>query len=124
MELKAKKLLVSDEEQLVRILALMAQAEHGNQVHSEQQILSYQNLMHGITSSSEEIQIKLAYEHAKYRGMPKLTSEYKVVQEASALPGYGMEYHEAKNEGNEDIHVGVGPEGVVIYDTDMTEMSR
>ncbi|XP_022341160.2 E3 ubiquitin-protein ligase MYLIP-like [Crassostrea virginica] len=124
MELKAKKLLVSDEDQLVRILALMAQAEHGNQAHSEQQILSYQNLMHGITSSSEEIQIKLAYEHAKYRGMRKLTSEYKVVQEASALPGYGMEYHEAKNEGNEDIHVGVGPEGVVIYDTDMTEMSR
>lgn len=124
MELKEKKLLVSDEDHLVRIMALMAQAEHGNQANTEQQILSYQNLIQGIVSSSDDFLTNLAYEHANYRGMCRISAEYKVIQEVSALPGYGMEYHEAKNEANEDLVVGVGPEGVVIYDSNMTEFSR
>lgn len=115
---------MSDEEQLVKIMALISQAEHGNQANSEQQILSYQNLIQGIAFCSDEIITNLAYEHSKYRGMPRRSAEYRVVQEASLLPSYGMEYHEAKNEANEDIVVGVGPEGVLIYDTNMTEISR
>lgn len=124
LELKTKKLLVSDEERLVEILALIAQAEHGDQANNEQQVLYYQNLIQGIACPSSEILTDIAYKHSNYRGMPRQSAEYRVVQEASVLSGYGMEYHEAKNVNNEDICVGVGPEGVVIYDTNMTEISR
>lgn len=35
-----------------------------------------------------------------------------------------MEYYEVKNEVNEDLVVGVGLEGVVIYDSNMIEFLR
>ena len=71
---------------------------------------------------TEELLYKVIDEHSHLKGMCKSTAEYKVIQEAAELPMYGMEYHECKNSSNMNVMVGVGPEGIFVYNHEDMEL--
>lgn len=49
-------------------------------------------------------------------GTSKHTAEYRLIQEASSLQNYGMEFHTARYTNGDYVHIGVGPEGVFLSD--------
>jgi len=40
------------------------------------------------------------------------------------MENYGMEYHLAKNESGQSLHIGVGTEEIKIYDADFNFIER
>ena len=119
-----KTLLVSEEDQLVRILAWMTQAEYGDQINDMQQFNIYRALMMGIVIPSNEILTSIALQHAKLNRKSRVTAEYNMIQEVAKLQNYGMEYHKAHDECGETVHVGVGPDGIFVCDDNMDIVMR
>ncbi|KAJ8303475.1 hypothetical protein KUTeg_019871 [Tegillarca granosa] len=120
-ELKSNKLQINENAKLAKIIALMSQAEYGEQVNNCHQFHLYKSLLDRIADCDDEILGRIAIEHSKLHGITKCTAEYRVLQESSELQNYGMEYHEAKTT-NCDL-IGVGPDGIFIYNTSSTDSS-
>ncbi|XP_077982256.1 E3 ubiquitin-protein ligase MYLIP-like isoform X2 [Glandiceps talaboti] len=101
--------------QAIKLCALMAQAESGDYTKEKSQYTFYPNY---IPQWSTTFLNSVALEHAKLEGMSSTTAEYRVLQEAAAFDNFGMEYHDVKNNVGHDMKLGVGPEGLTIYDAD------
>ncbi|KAK3086353.1 hypothetical protein FSP39_017311 [Pinctada imbricata] len=114
-ELQTKTLNVSDNDQLALILALMTQAEYGDQINDVRQFDLYQSVMNGIELPSHDMLTSIAIHHSKLRQKSRVCSEYQMVQEVAKLQNYGTEFHKAVLEGGEAAQVGVGPDGVFVY---------
>lgn len=114
-EILSKTLQVSDQSKLVKILALIAQEEFGDQVSA-----GYETFIEKLCNGADPDFVRsVVKSHAELHNLSSQNAQYRMLQEASSLEDYGMEKHEAKNEQRKLITVGVGPEGVFIYDLDM-----
>ncbi|XP_070574139.1 E3 ubiquitin-protein ligase MYLIP-like [Ptychodera flava] len=101
--------------QSAKLCALIAQSESGDYVKEKSQYNFYPNF---IPQWSTTFLNSVVLEHTKLRGMSKSTAEYRVLQEASACDNFGMEYYEVRNNADQAMKLGVGPEGLTIYDAD------
>ncbi|XP_063441889.1 E3 ubiquitin-protein ligase MYLIP-like [Mytilus trossulus] len=123
-EILFKTLHVQDETKLVTILALIAQEEFGDHVSNRLHLPGYETFLERICPQSDPDFLKsVASCHSELRGVSSQNAEYRMLQEASTLEDYGMEKHEVKMD-RKLMSVGVGPEGVFIYDNHMELVDR
>ncbi|VDI36449.1 E3 ubiquitin-protein ligase MYLIP, partial [Mytilus galloprovincialis] len=123
-EILFKTLHVQDETKLVTILALIAQEEFGDHVSNRLHLPGYETFLERICPQSDPDFLKsVASCHSGLRGVSSQNAEYRMLQEASTLEDYGMEKHEVKMD-RKLMSVGVGPEGVFIYDNHMELVDR
>lgn len=124
-EILSTTLHVSDETKLVKIMALIAQEEFGDQVSNYMHTRGYQSFIDQVCPHSESNFLgNVAHSHMELHGVSSATAEYRMLQEASSVEDYGMEKHEAKNAERKLITVGVGPDGIFIYDNHMELAER
>ncbi|XP_046356530.1 E3 ubiquitin-protein ligase MYLIP-like [Haliotis rufescens] len=123
-ELQSKKYEITDTPQAVKMLALLCQAEHGDATTNSFQQNVYTQMMQGLCEPTEEV-LNLVYEeHCELRGMTAGNAEYHLLQEVSELPTYGTEFHDAKRTSGEPTKIGVGPEGLSMYNVEANKMDR
>ncbi|XP_033755927.1 E3 ubiquitin-protein ligase MYLIP-B-like [Pecten maximus] len=116
-ELRSGKLHVSDEAHLVQIASLCAQVELGDQTDNPMLLQLYEKILEGLTPDpTSDLVREVAIGHENLLRVTKAQAEYRMLQEASLIPNYGTEYHEAKYMSGSTVHVGVGPEGIFLYD--------
>ena len=123
--LEIKKLVLEDEEDIQLAVALMAQIEYGQHDTRTHQLNIYKRL-YTIVSDQEPSQQQVRQfveEHKTLGHMNKETAQYRFLQIVYNLASYGMEYHEALL-GSESMNLGVGPTGVLIYNSDMELVER
>jgi len=110
--------------------ALIAQAELGNFVDDVDNSTDRDEkylvvLPQSDTCRTAEFLTVVRERHAMYRGCERESAQYKLLQEAMELEAYGMLYYDACDAGTgHQLHVGVGPEGIVIHDDNWTVISR
>ncbi|XP_045191604.2 E3 ubiquitin-protein ligase MYLIP-like isoform X2 [Mercenaria mercenaria] len=117
-EFESQKLVAELEDQMIRMLALIVQAEHGNFDQRTHQMNLYKTMLPDNYEPTPELIHKIVDSHAHLVGLSKESAQYKLLQEAAVLQNYGVEYHEV-NYGGETIHVGIGPTGVFLYNASM-----
>lgn len=108
-----------DEGMLVRIIANIAQIEHGDQTCNMYQRKIYEEILRDACPSCEitrTIIDRIHMEHSQLRNKTKHNLRYAVLKDASMLPGYGVEHHKATNAQGREINFGVGPEGIAVKD--------
>ncbi|XP_060066200.1 E3 ubiquitin-protein ligase MYLIP-like [Ylistrum balloti] len=116
-ELRCGKLQITDEAQLVRIVSLCAQIELGDQTDNPMLLQLYEKILEGLTPDlSSDLVREVAIGHESLMRVTKAQAEYRMLQEVSMIQNYGTEYHEAKNMSGNTVSVGVGPEGIFLYD--------
>lgn len=119
-EILSKTLHISDQSKLVNILALIAQEEFGDQVSA-----GYETFIDKLCPGADADFVRsVVNSHAELHNLSSQNAQYRMLQEASTLEDFGMEKHEAKNEQRKLITVGVGPDGVFIYDINMDLVER
>ncbi|GAB1606786.1 E3 ubiquitin-protein ligase MYLIP-like [Argonauta hians] len=111
------KLQVSEKLPCINICALLAQltkldpnissVEYNDSIYTT---LS-EMIGRGLVEASE-----ISEQHGKISGLNRVQAEYKLLQEVAELSNYGMLFHEAKNCGGDNVHIGVGPQGITIFD--------
>lgn len=117
-DLASQKLVCESELQAQQVVALMAQAEYGSFNRKTHQLNLYKTLMTGIAEPTPELIDRIVGSHVGLDGMSPQSAHYKLVEEASKMQNYGFEYHEAVYCG-ENCHVGVGPTGVFLNNSNM-----
>lgn len=108
--------MAESEHQRIRLLALMAQAEHGNFDGRTHQMNIYKTMIGEICEPTPELIHQIVDAHTQLVGMSRETAQYKLLQEFAEFQNYGVQYHEATF-GGDNIHVGIGPTGVVLHST-------
>ncbi|XP_002733818.1 E3 ubiquitin-protein ligase MYLIP-like [Saccoglossus kowalevskii] len=103
--------------QAAKLCALIAQAESGDYSKDKSQ---YNFYPHYIPNWPTTFSTNVVMEHRKLAGMNRGAAEYRVLQEASACENFGMEYHEVRNNVGQPMKLGVGPNGLTIYEDDYT----
>jgi len=112
-ELLSGKLKADDGEHEAKMAALMVQAESGDvRPNSTQHSLYPSYLPHPDAALLRCV----AQGHLALKGMEPTTAEYRLLQEASRLDTYGVESFYVKESCGRDMHLGVGPEGIALYD--------
>lgn len=119
MDLESQKLIPESDDQIKYLAALIALAEYGEYDPRTHQLNSYKTLLGDIHQPSSQLLHSIAEMHKSLVGTTRESAQYKFLQEASKLPNYGVEYHEAKDCSGETVTVGIGPDGVFRYDTNM-----
>lgn len=114
-DINSQKLVAETEEQMIRMLGLIAQAEHGNFDRRTHQMNIYKTMLSDDFEPTPELIHKIVDAHSQLVGLSKESAQYQLLQEASTLPSYGVEYHDASYRG-EHTHVGIGPTGVFLCD--------
>ncbi|CAH1270221.1 E3 ubiquitin-protein ligase MYLIP-like [Branchiostoma lanceolatum] len=101
-----------------RIAALIAQAETGDYDCNNADLYASCYPAY-LPTWSNDILSAIAAEHDKIRGMKRATAEYNMVKECSELEGYGQENYAVKDSSGVNMHIGVGPEGILLMDDDL-----
>ena len=124
-DLTCGSLKCQDVGQLSHLTGLIAQAEFGDFVpqRAHLQLTQYGSLL---PEGHQEMDVlsRVLFEHNRSRGLSERSAKYRVVQAASSLEGYGVEYHTVTNvESGQLCQMGVGPAGITIVEdgTDATE---
>lgn len=73
---------------------------------------------------TSEFRSNVSVEHAKLKGVRSGAAKQFFIRELSSMENYGMEYHLAKNESGQSVHIGVGSEEIKIYDGDFNFIER
>lgn len=116
-ELRSGKLHVTNEAQLVRIASLCAQVDLGDQRDNPMLLQLYEKILEHFTPDpTSDLIREVMIGHENLIGVTKAQAEYRMLQEASMIQNYGTEYHEARSVNGNALHVGVGPEGIFLYD--------
>lgn len=119
----SRKLVAESEEQVVKMVALMAQAEHGNFDRRTHQMNLYKTLIGEICKPTPELINRIVEAHKLLVGLSKESAQYKLLQESAELQNYGVEYHEAVYAGD-SISIGIGPSGVFMYNPNMVMLEK
>lgn len=123
--LEMRKLVLELDEYIQRAIPLMALIEHGPHDTRTHQLNIYKRL-YTIVSDQEpspEMIRQFVEDHIALGSMTKETAQYKFLQIVHKLPSYGMEFHEAFLS-TDMVHLGVGPGGVLLYNSEMELQER
>lgn len=125
LDLIEKRLLATDWDSVVRLIALIAQAESGD--YDPQHPPTNFYLQSATISPCEPVGPKptgllqkIINEHKKYKSMKRSTAEYWLLKEIADFQTYGMELFQAKHVANNIIALGVGPHGITIFEKNTT----
>lgn len=115
--------IIPDPEKAAAVYALIAQAtigDHGDS-YSPCDFCQASEVESQWTS---EFRSNVSVEHAKLKGLRSATAKQFFIKELSLMENYGIEYHLAKNESGQSLHIGVGSEEIKIYDGDLNFVER
>lgn len=73
---------------------------------------------------TSDFRSSVSVEHAKLKGVRSAAAKQFFIKELSLMENYGIEYHLAKNESGQSLHIGVGSEEIKIYDGDLNFVER
>lgn len=114
------RLLASNWECVIKLVALIAQADAGDYepLHTPHNLyLQAVNIAtREQTEKPQDLLQKFIAEHKNYKGMKASAAEYWLLKEVAALDSFGEEMFLAKPNGN--IKMGVGPHGISVYEKD------
>ncbi|XP_046887465.1 E3 ubiquitin-protein ligase MYLIP-like [Hypomesus transpacificus] len=110
-------------EQAVELCVLMAQVEYGDlSPPSDQYSQLYQQLLR---HQPDNITINSIMEkHRQLEGRNRASAEYSVLQLVASAEHYGVEWHRARDSEGQVLSVGVGPEGIVTCQEDLSVTNR
>lgn len=113
--------LKDNEGKIPKLVALVAQAEFGDQTSNSYQRELYANLLsvmkESLVLSVPNVINLIAQEHQQLLNVSKNQAEYRLLQEAFRLPTFRYEFHEVHSARGEKILFGVGPEGLLLKNT-------
>ena len=67
---------------------------------------------------------RVSVEHANLKGVRSAAAKQFFIKELSSMENYGIEYHLAKSESGNSLHIGVGSEEIKIYDDEFNLVER
>lgn len=121
-DLEEKK-ITPDPEKAATIYALIAQATIGDHGDSYSPC-EFCQASEVETQWTSEFRSTVSLEHAKLKGMRSAAAKQFFIKELSLMDNYGFEYHLAKNELGQSLHIGVGSEEIKIFDHDFNFTDR
>ena len=104
--------------QAVRTAALIAQVELGNQSQQTGRAVGAGYTAFAPSNSDKNFSVAVAVAHGKLEGLDRSAAEYKLLQEVSTWNCYGVEYHKIRSGSAQVDQMGVGPNGIALYDKD------
>ena len=109
---------------LVELCSLIAQAELRNYNPDTNDVISPYDLLIPANKRDDENFLKaLERAHSHLHDVSRAAAESRFLRVAAAMPSYGVEYHAVKNAEGQPFNLGVGPEGISVYDLDW-QMTR
>lgn len=62
--------------------------------------------------------------HKELEGLSQASAEYQVLQIATTLENYGVEWHSVRDSEGQKLLIGVGPEGISTCKDDFSPINR
>ncbi|XP_014768786.1 E3 ubiquitin-protein ligase MYLIP isoform X2 [Octopus bimaculoides] len=121
-DLMSQKLQVSDKTTCINICALLAQLSKLDQNPVTEFTESIYTTLVEKIGGGLALANEVAEQHTGISTLNPAQAEYKLLQEVAELPNYGISFHEAKNCSGENVHIGVGPEGITIFDENLIQV--
>lgn len=115
--------IIPDPEKAAAVYALIAQATIGDHGDSYSPC-DYCQASEIESQWSSEFRSSVSEEHAKLKGVRSAAAKQFFIKELSLMENYGIEYHLAKNESGNTLHIGVGSEEIKIFDADFNFVER
>lgn len=115
--------IIPDPEKAAVVYALIAQATIGDHGDSYSPC-DYCQASEIESQWSSEFRSSVSEEHAKLKGVRSAAAKQFFIKELSLMENYGIEYHLAKNESGNTLHIGVGSEEIKIFDADFNFVER
>lgn len=115
--------IIPDPEKAAAVYALIAQATIGDHGDSYSPC-DYCQASEIESQWSSEFRSSVSEEHAKLKGLRSPAATQFFIKEMSLMENYGIEYHLAKNESGNTLHIGVGSEEIKIFDADFNFVER
>jgi len=100
----------------VSVFALIAQAQFGD--YNRTEVVRYNLITPKHYQGDNDFLANLVQDHSSLEGMTQECAETKMLKTVAELVSYGVEYHVVKNGTDQTFHLGVGPEGIAVYDKD------
>ena len=99
-----------------RTAAIIAQVELGNysQLGGRAVGMGYT----AFTPGNTDFSVAVGTAHAKLESLDRTAAEYKLLKEVSTWNCYGVEYHKIRSGSGQVDQMGVGPNGIALYDKD------
>lgn len=119
-DLLAGKLQCSPE-QAVELGALLAQMEFGDYNQNTAKYC-YPELCGKELGTA--ILNRITAKHKALEGVSQVSAEYQVLQIASTLENFGMEWHSVRDNEGQKLIIGIGPEGVSVCKEDFSPINR
>ena len=125
-EFLESRLMMLTEDQSVDIAAFMAQVELGDLRSDGPSCTSYQYASFVPSSHTEnsDFASRIRHRHSELAGLVPESAKYRMIQLIGSLDSYGVEYHQVWNSTGQAFHMGVGPEGIRLYDMDWKTAKR
>ena len=108
------------------LMGLIAQAEFGDFVpqRAHLQLTQYGSLLPDGHKDMDLLSHVIS-EHDRNRGLSERSAKYRVVQAASSLESYGVEYHTVTNVDSGSLcQMGVGPAGITVVEEDQAALQQ
>lgn len=100
-----------------RVMALMAQVDHGDYKTNMQYV--HKVVVQG---PSDNLEARTRREHQKLVGVSAEIAIEKFLSEVATLHLYGVELYHTCNGGQSHKYIGVGPESITIYSAGKTQL--
>ena len=113
-----------EQQKAAAVYALIAQATVGDCGDSFSPCVICHEASEVESRWTSEFRSNVSVEHAKLRGLRSAAAKYFFIKELSQMENYGIEYHLAKNESGNSLHIGVGSETIKIFDADLNFLER
>lgn len=99
---------------LVKLASYVAQSELGD-YSAEEHKPGYLGELELVPNQDSVIEKEIAKLHPAHAGQTPEQAENNFLQHVRTLDAYGIEMHRAKNQSGEDILIGVGSAGIVVF---------
>jgi E3 ubiquitin-protein ligase MYLIP len=107
-----------DEAAVIQLASLIAQAEFGDFRENGLHLVNYSQFLPPEWGENSDIMQRVAFEHAQLSGLRPESAWYRMLQAVSALPCFGVEYHQVQFPfGGRTCsgYIGVGPKDIALY---------
>lgn len=111
------KLPVDSVARAARVMALMAQVDHGDYKTNMQYVQKV-----AVQGPSDNLEARTRREHQKLVGVSGEIAIEKFLSEVATLQLYGVELYHTCNGGQSHKYIGVGPENITIYSAGKTQL--
>ena len=103
---------------LIELCALIAQAERGNYNcdTNDLAVIYYDTMIPSNKLGDESFLVALQAAHSRLANVSRAAAESRLLRRSAAMQSYGVEYHSVKNAEGQPYNLGVGPEGISVYD--------